>query len=104
MLQEKSNEDGSPSAEGDNEAKTTSQSKEYELMDIALPQVHERYKNVLIQAYMLDEARVGRGTGEERCLFDSAEVVFCPIFSCGKCREIVRLDYNAEILLPCRYE
>jgi len=80
MLQEKSNEDGSPSAEGDNEAKTTSQSKEYELMDIALPQVHERYKNVLIQAYMLDEARVGRGTGEERCLFDSAEVVFLSNF------------------------
>ena len=80
MLQEKSDEDGSPSAEGDNEAKASLQSKEYELMDIALPQVHERYKNVLIQAYMLDEARVGRGTGEERCLFDSAEVVFLSNF------------------------
>ena len=75
MLQEKNNEDISPSVHGD-ETKASLQSKEFELMDIALPQVQERYKNVLIQAYMLDEARVGRGTQEERCLFDSVKVVF----------------------------
>ena len=55
MLQEKTSEDVSP--EGDREASSSTNEKnekEYQLMDIALP--HERYKSVLIQAYMLDEA------------------------------------------------
>lgn len=58
MLQEKSNEEASPSAEGagDKDAETSSRCKEYELIHISPSELHERYKRVLIQAYMLDEA------------------------------------------------
>ena len=56
MLQEKSNEEASPSAEGDKDAEASSRCKEYELIHISLSELHERYKRVLIQAYMLDEA------------------------------------------------